>query len=600
MESHLARGPRSEHRDRSTGTSDSNVGASSPQAGLALAVCVIAALVVTVAALFPPMHQHYAGGDAADYINNAFRRSYETTSAERFAPPAWGDVDWRLMGSAFTDGRYLNSDRDDRAQGLMTNYVRVFDGRVDIAHDDLTARVAAAALDLGMGQRQVGYLNYLFLGCSAVALFGICRSLRLNILSALLAGALLVVIPSQIMGARYLLSEALAQALWLGMVWWVLRTRAKQAAAFLPLVLLVMARPEFAVVAIAFAFWVGWVCWWHPVNLVTVVASGLLGSDISFLGPLRGPTAMAGAVLVGVVAGRAAQPALRLITRSTVERALARPAAAPITSVAILVGIVAMELVRRRLDPGGAVGPIEYQMYSTLGLIRDAVGWPIVVLGVVGLVWHSERIVVRSPLVLGLMVAPLLVVFASMHSSPPSIHFWTRRFHLVVFPAMLVGLALLHASVLEGRRRGRFALAALVAVVALSGLVSPLQRLDRDAFAWRYTRDFHEDVARLPSDAVVLLPRTSAGLKAQLPMRTVHGLYSFVVYDALAAREVLEQVDGRTEVLIDADLAAKVGLPVGGPSRVMRVRVSPEEGSSLELRTLCASPPCAGEAATSP
>jgi hypothetical protein len=556
-----------------------------------LSISVIVSIVAVTAVILPAVHYHYAGSDASNYTNNAFRRSYGLTTAEEFVPAEWTGIDQQAIGRAFTDARFMDAGGD--GLGMMTPFVPVTGNRIQMHHDNLTARAAALALDLGSGQRAMSYLNYVFTALAVVAMFGIVRSITGSNVAAFVSATALALLPSEIMGARILLSEALAQLLWLVFAWAVIATRASWPS--LILVLLVMTRPEFFVVLLAYALWVGWSRRFSLANLLALGLGSIAAGD-GFL-PTTGafaslPSAAltVGAVAIGVVAGLVARGATPSTARDPEERSSAW------VRWSILIALVSallFELVRSTLDAREQLGPIEGQRFSTLGLLFGSAGVPLVVAGVTGLFLGAAMLRDRVPPVLGILCVPQLFVFVSMAASPDNQFYWTRRFHVFVYPTLCAGLGLLVACMCWQWSRTRATLAALlVGLACVVGMVPWMSRLETGSFEWRRLRAFHSSASQLPPESIVILPASSGGLKAQLPLRTVHGVWSFAVWDRAAAASVLRAAPGISShpVLVEHAVANELGLEIVREGPLLDVDVSESEHFPLQLVEIAVPP----------
>jgi hypothetical protein len=562
-------------------------------------VLLLAVVVGALAAAFPPEYAHYAGQDASLYVNNALKDELDQPPASSFFPPevATEDLDARQVGEAFTDGKFL----DDGSGGLgrMTPFVPVSSAfEVRMIYDLLVSDVSSAALWAGAGQRDIGYINYALLFGTAVLVFLLGRELTgRNAASA--AGALVItVIPSMVEGARLTMGEALATFLWLLLVYLVTRSRGRDQWAFLLLIPLCATRAEFLVVLAALAAWAGWRRSRSLVLGLAAVGCVVVEPTISLLNffpPLAEYDVSTAILVVGPylagLLGRLAYDRWSPFgpTRDAPMPEQPSTRALQVFWAVAIGGFFAAEGIRRLLDEGQSVGPIRWQRFSTLDLLGSSLGWFTLVVGVIGLIAGSRLLIAKIPPVLAVMTAPMLFVFLWMSAFTPNEFLWTRRFHLLVYPALALGVTLALDALLRDRRLDRWGVpaAAVVGVLAILAPALGLRDLDRSLLSWENVSDFHASAQQIPDGSIVLLDTSGGALKAQLPMRTVDGLWTYIVWEPEPAQDLVPvlQATGRP-VLAASSVVDELGLDTTGEVITLEVPVSDAEAYAVPLEVV--------------
>jgi hypothetical protein len=271
-----------------------------------------------------------------------------------------------------------------------------------------------------------------------------------------------------------------------------------------------------------------------------------------------------------------------------------RPAVHRAAWGALVVVAVVAELLRRTLDVGerGWI-VLKGPGLSTFDVLVESVAVPLVATGVVGLIWVGYRLAGRIPLVVALVTVPHAYVLVRMGASGQDLWAWSRRFHVALYPVLILGLALLLVEIADRLPDRRTRIAAVLGVAAIAAVPTLLIHRDRpdgDAPTRADADGFHDNVDRLADDAVVVLSPAFGSQKAQLPIR-VHGdRWSYVVWNedeavaALAA--TLPCLDDRAvyaeeEVLGVLDAA---GAAARGDEVVLPARYNEGPGRDITLR----------------
>jgi hypothetical protein len=268
----------------------------------------------------------------------------------------------------------------------------------------------------------------------------------------------------------------------------------------------------------------------------------------------------------------------------------------------LIVGAIVAEALRRTLDIGERgwfvlKGP----RLSTLDVLIDSVGVPFLVLGLTGLVWAGYRLAGRIPFVVALVTVPHAYVLIRMGASGEDPWAWSRRFHVVVYPVLILGLVLLLVELADRIHGRQVRAAAVVGVVMIAMVPAALIHDDRpvgDAPTRSDADGFHDGVDRLADDAVVILSPTFGSQKAQLPIR-VHGdRWSYVVWNEDQAAAALADalpcvgdraVYGENEVL---DVLEAAGADARGAEVVLAARYNEGPGRDIALREVVPTRSC--------
>lgn len=566
-------------------------------AEIAGVLVLLAAVVCALAAWHPPEYAHYAGQDASLYVNNALKDELAQPPASSFFPPevATEQLDVQRVGRALTDGKFLDEGSTTHL-GRMTPYATVtVDLRVDLPYDLFVSDVSSAALWAGAGQRDIGYISYLcFFGIGAL-LFLLGRQVTGRIAASAVGALVLILIPSMVEGARITMSEGLATILWLALVLGVSVTRGRCPWVLLLLIPLCLTRAEFLLVLAAAAAWAGWRRSRSPalalVAMGCVVAVPTIGLFNIFpsLGSHHVSTALL--VVVPYPGGAAARWAWDRWWRSRPacdEAMPAQPSARALRTFWVLAlgGVCAAEIIRRLLLEGGSLGPIRWQRYSTLELLGSSLGWLPLLVGVVGLIVGSRLLIAKVPPVVAAMASPMLFVFLWMSAVVPNEFFWTRRFHQLVYPVVALGVVLALDALLrlEVLQRWRVPTAIGVAVLAVLSPTPGMADLDRSLLSWENVSAFHSSAQQIPQGSVVLLDTSGGSLKAQLPLRTVEGLWTYIVWEPEPAEPAVDALLGTGRPVYAAPaVVEEMGLTPTGEAINLDVPVSDTETYAVPL-----------------
>lgn len=554
-------------------------------------IWVVALIGTTLAAiLWPPVYYHLAGTDASNYANAAEQYLHGRQAGRSVLPPEITDATVRSSISE----RVL---RDSR--GMLTPYVFAHpDLTFNHAHSHLTPRVSALISAVGLDS-WTGYLNYAFLGLSAVLLGRFVIQIGYGRAAALVATALFLLVPSNIELARYPMSEPLSVTLVLCCLVMASNPRtARSAIPALPLLALPHARSEFilvlllAVVALSVSQPRGWfpmvaaligsswmdlsnsalhtgfgalsfsfepeMSWPDPSTLLTLIVD--LDQIPEFILPIA---------LVSTLGGMwpAFHAKARLLGNTLGRFASSYPW---IIVVGLIATAVVTDVYKSSLEPGEVIlGTLKESRYQTSWLVWDSAGPVLTLLGLVGLGLAIPVLVERVGTIGWLVVIPLLGVLIYMYASPENPLWWTRRLQLIVYPSLIVGVTGFFAHAVashDGERtqwghQARIAtLAALVLsshVAATSAAFPDIQDGYLDAAV---TEAMHDGFGKLPGESVVLLNSDPWGQKALAPARSFYGLYAFVVWDSSDLDGLLATFKRYDRALfVDKQLAVEAG-----------------------------------------
>lgn len=603
--------------------SDDRRAPSRPRRGARVAVIVAGVVLggLLLALLVRPYHSDFGGGDSENYLFNGFRQAQGHDSAYRFLPPEWEDLDAEdrdALRAAFVDEKsrmyrlaelpVTGADAPPEVDPRIARKKAVVDeqGRIGVAHDNLYSVVLSVAVVVHADDAP--YLVNAFLTVlTALLLASLARRVT-GSRWAWVAGGLLVVLPASVIGVRETRTEAFAAFLLVAFAWWTERDRAVTAWPGLLLVALWMTRHEAIVPLLLYLAWAGlrrrrgaWV-----VVAATVAAAYLfpwgpasagdlfpgdrdLFSALPDLAAWMLPPAFAGFWLV---AGRRSDSIDAAADRL---RALGdRPELHRLVWGGLVAVALLAEVLRRTLEtgePGWLI--LRGATLSTLGVLVDTAGWPVVVVGAVGLVAFGHRLAHRLPWIVALVTAPQAMVLLRAGTSGDSIWNPARRFQIALIPVLLLGVALVVTEI--ARRVERPTAARLgatgVAGACLLGLLGPTDRLpdpstepDRgDA------RAFHAVAEGLPEGALVLLDRTYGSMSAQPTLRFLHGRWSFVAWDDGELAAVLPRALAAADrpVLAEDTLVGALracGATVGAERTELPVEHGASDGEVVVLR----------------
>lgn len=570
------------HSDEAT--SDPEKGKRAGSAYRPLALIVLIAIPV-IAVLWPPVYFHLAGTDASNYANAAEQYAHGRHAGSNLLPP---EIDDPRVQSSISE-RVL---RDSR--GLLTPYIFVgSDLTFRFPHNRLTSRVMAIFSAVGLDSWS-GYLNYAFLGISALLMGKFVVQLGYPRSAGLVATALFLLVPSHIELARYPMSEPLSTALVLSALVLASHPRtARSTIPALPLLALPHTRSEFmlmlllAVVVLSFRRTRGWI----PIVAALVGSSWLISNDtslhdgfgalsFSFVPQVSWPTP---SKLLGLYTNLREIPSVTLPlalvaalagTWSTLQ-AKAREAGAaagkfakahPWMLVSALIAtVIVTDIYKSTLDKGQVIlGVFRDSRYQTSWLIWESAGAPLTLLGLIGLGLAIPALVDRVGTIGWLLIIPLLAVLIDMHATPENQLWWTRRLHLVVYPALILGTATFFAWAAHHLRLPRQlpqgATPVLLAVAVLCAHVATtwtrLPDVQDGYLEADLMESMHESLSKVPDESVVLLHGDTWGQKAVAPARSFHGLYAFVVWEKSDLEGVLatfQQYD--RPIFVDQQLA---------------------------------------------
>lgn len=588
----------------------------------ALGLAIVAGITV-IAFLWPPVLFHLSGSDASNYANAAEQYAYGRHAGGNLLPPEISDPDVRSSISS----RVLGDER-----GMLTPYVFVgAESTFSFAHRHLTPRVSALFKAIGPDS-WVGYLNFAFLGLAAFLMGKFVLQLGYSRAAGILAGGLFLLVPSHIELARYPMSEPLATALILAALVLASNPRtARSAIPALPLLALPHTRAEgmlvvlLAVVVLA----AGRPRGWTPMVAALIASSWLQMNDTSLHAgfgalsvswlpqqiswptpsallnliaqPNKVPSVIIPVAVLAAIGGM--WPGLRSRVRQTIRAAGRITAAHPwVPVVALSATVVAGDYYKSTLEPGEVVlGVLRPSLYQTGWLIWDSAGPLLVLAGLLGLVLAIPVLIDRLGAIGWVVIIPLLGVLVSLHASPENELFWTRRLHLLVYPALILGAAALfawtvpHLSLKRSPAR-RAAGAALAAVLLATHVAATSARFPamRDRYLNAELMEaMHEGLGNVPPGSIVLLHNDPWGQKVLTPARTFHGLYSYVVWDTSDLDELLAAFEPYDRpVFVDEPLAAQAALdtkPDGAIS--VPVMESPTRGRRLTLQKVPPAPP---------
>ena len=446
---------------------------------LAATVALVVLGGLVLAAVVPPRAVEYGGGDEENYLANGVRQATRAEAAYDFLPPEWADLpaeERAGLSRAFldADGRMfrllgLPPDADDRGDPVVDPAIARkkatvdADGRIRIAHDNLYATFLAG-LVLIEGRDLPLLVNDVMLVAAGLFMGLIVLWVVQRRWSAVLAGVLLVALPSMVEAARVTRTETFATLLFLVFVWWSTRDEGRTAWPGLMLVALWATRHEFVVPLLLYLAWAAWRRkdggW--AVVAATVVTAYVHPWGLAEAGELfpesrdvfaRLPAVPAWALVPGYLALRWVGDRRAARSDRWAEhwhRLGERPALHRAAWGALFLGAAGAEVLRRSLDVGERgwfvlKGP----RLSTLDVVVDSVGIPLLVLGGAGLVWVGYRLAGRIPFVVALVTLPHAYVLVRMGASGEDLWAWSRRFHVVVYPVLLLGLALLLVAVAD-------------------------------------------------------------------------------------------------------------------------------------------------------
>ena len=594
-----------------------------------LALVVLGGLVL--AAVVPPRAVEYGGGDEENYLANGVRQATGPEAAYEFLPPEWArlpDDERAALSRAFldADGRMfrlvgLPPGADDQQAPVLDPAVARKkatvddDGRIRIAHDNLYATFLAGLVFVEGRDLPILVNDVMLVAAGLFMGLTVLRVVRRR-WAAVLAGVLLVALPSMVEAARVTRTETFASLLFLVFVWWTTRDEGRTAWPGLMLVALWATRHEFIVPLMLYLVWAAWrrkdggwavvaatvvTAYVHPWGLADPGELFAASRDVF----ARLPGVPAWVLLPGYLGARWVGDRSEERSDRWAEqwhRIGERPAVHRVAWSALFLGAAVAEALRRTLDVGEQgwfvlKGP----NLSTLDVLIDSVGVPLLLLGGAGLVWVGYRLAGRIPFVVALVTVPHAYVLIRMGVSGEDLWAWSRRFHIVVYPVLILGLILLLVALADRITvpGARAAVVAGVTVVAVVPMV--LIHGDRpvgDAPTRADADGFHDSVDRLADDAVVVLAPAFGSQKAQLPIR-VHGdRWSYIVWDDEAAVDALAEalpcLDDRAVYAEDEvlDVLAAAGAEARGAEITLAARYNEGPGRDIALREVVPTGAC--------
>ncbi len=501
---------------------------------------------VGLSVYYNPFYFHFAGTDASNYVNLAEKYLGGQESANVFYSDSWEitteEVD--LINQAFTDMRGANGDQGPRV-GLMTPYVFVDNvGKIVYPHFHLFSFLLIGFETVSLDG---AYLNYVLLILSSFLMFGLVKKMTKDSFVSLCSAVLMFVIPSLIMGARYPLSEGTALFLNLFMLWVMVRKWPLiNFWGLLVLMPLTWARPEFLFITFFVVIFCGFfkkkVSFYIPVLLVlnfyflffyyTSINFSYAPTSIMFRFLIVGLFApfMYG---VGMLLGK-------FFKRQVIEVANWIRNHFLLLLMLFFVSVGFIDLIKMFvLAEGGSFLFMEHARFSTFRLLVDSFGWPFFIIAATGLVFLFKHHAKAIPGILYLLLLPHLLVFVSMQATPTNEWFWTRRFHEFVYPFFIFSAG--YFFYLLARKLGRKkVISCLVLISLIIGVnCAEFKGFYHDYLTYDNVKVFHDSATGIEGGAIVILGGGGMSKKAQLPLRTFHGLWAYVTWDKDHLEEAL-------------------------------------------------------------
>jgi hypothetical protein len=548
---------------------------------------LVGVIVGVLCQFYQPIHFHYGGTDASNYVNRSVIQVQTGSAKQDFYPPEVKSHDYDLLDKTFTM----------KGRSIWVEWSYVGAGhKIEYAHPSLFGKLMSLPRYLFSSKYIAGYTNYLFLFLSMITFFVLMRNLGQPLLATSLGTLVVFLSPAFLVAARYPLTELMTCfLLWAMVLSYVSLKKDQRHLAALWLVPLMLTRREYSIIYPIFLLYAG-----VTRNGWRVAALILLG-DLSlelfnpkpwqrFIPMLKNSIDQWSPLWVFLGATVLSWPYRRYLNSKFIilkDKLLTRPKVW-ITSWFIFWLLVGSLDLLRLNGFDFYFGNVRYGTFSTISfgaglflLIGGALGWTL---------W-GRTVFQRLPGVVALLLAPQFMVFVTMQATPENPWYWTRRLVPFVIPWLGLGLVLLLGWV-QKRVDEKFVLrplpaimvgtAALVAVFAMS-LEAYKRMPPTDYLVPKYLDQFHADAADLPSESVVILkadPQTKGGA---LPLRTFHNIYSYIVWNSSQLKEALKKFSGQRPILIDERLLEHLALEFTHMPKKLRIPFSSKQGGTYRL-----------------
>ena len=515
------------------------------------------------AIFYPPQIFHYGIGDYSNHENAAARYAYNKSSAIHFYPAELHPRHHSVLDQIFTDMRG-DEKNDPFMIGLISPYIFLSrDHQIMYPHFHLLAFLKAALRSLDL-ESAVNYLNYFVLFFAAICLFQLLRKLEIDSFGSLLAASSMFFIPSMIIGARVPLPETLALLLNLRMMQHLLEdtTRARYTALFY-LMLLSFCRPEFILLGIFFALFLGLNMEGKAIRMVTILFVFNVFLTVFYLLINGGHAAYVRVIIysglfVPVVYALAvwfSRFSIIGIARNYLDKLLQSSVAFKSTLCIVLACCLAIDLFRTNYCGLSNCYEMFQTRYSIFSALSYFAGWPLLVFSLIGLFSGLQKILKSVPPILLWLLVPQAVVLLVINATPVNIWSWTRRFHVFMLPVLLIGLSLCF-ELLSKKYGRRPVIGICMFLLVAAGHYGKWENISADQLGSKYVESFHSDVSKLPEESIVLLASSRAGKSALPPMRSFHGYWSYLVWDEAQLETAISALlSTQKPIYLDSSLA---------------------------------------------
>lgn len=513
---------------------------------------------LTLSYLYPPYYFYVSGTDASVFTGISYQIRFGHESSKMFLPPGTDMSKARLLDETFTDIRG-DSLPKERMIGIMTPYIVINKNReIEFSHFRLYPWILGAARFLPNWFDFAEYLNYLLLFVGIYFLYLILRNITKDDLASLLAAFSMYFVPTLMAISREPLSELLAFALNMILIYSALTKRVVIAGVVVSL--LAWTRGGYILIAIVYLLWIGWDRIRYPKAAVFVAASlwllhyYLYSYVFNYVHPdaympyllsigLFSPLL----VLFGLALGKLHQT-FEPFFKKAMNMSLAM---APVLIILMLGGLYYYDLVKVKSG---------LTRYSTFTLLWKSSGI-LLPLGALFLLLNTKSILRYVSLLALILFIPHLFVLYDMGASPVYTVYWTRRFVASIYPLLCLGIAYFLVTVRSfcGSQKAAVSGVICISLLFYLGMYSFHQDTFQGTRPYVLNRGeiekFDRSATMLPPDSIVVLSSENFSIKGSLPLRTRHGLWSFNVWNQSKLNEALEALPKDFPLLIEKELA---------------------------------------------
>lgn len=500
-------------------------------------VLILLLAVATIATAFPPFFFYTAGSDSSNYTAKSYIFRWNHESSQRFYPSRIPDEVKPSLNEAFTDLRGKVSP-ESSIVGMFTPFVFVTNNyEIELSHFRLYSWILGTLRFFPPSVHAAEYFNYFSLFVGIFFLFKIMHVFKCEQAASLSGCLCLLLVPSISAISQEPLTEITTFALHMGLIWTAMRGKIILSSLFITA--LMWTRGEYVFIALIFLGWLGYqsfryfwsiiiilvslyVLWIHSsvFNSYYIYSNDYLPYLMKIV--LYSPII----VILGWFLSR--------ILRADLPARLIRESSIKEPHKYIWIAILICFLLLVALDVYKVC--IGFARYSTFKLLISSATL-LVFIGIPFLLIKLPTLFKCTPILASILFIPQLWVLVEMGATPQNVFMWNRRFIPALYPLLALGVALFFSELSKARLPSRLVMPTYCSVFAIvvSGMIyfhfNDFCLLRTDLLTRNQLSQFDESVTWLPKDSVIILSNDKFSLKGSLPLRTRHGLWSYVLWN---------------------------------------------------------------------